>query len=130
MIKPLRNTYGNSIPGRHLLVPEFQALYDHCTLKQQQESRDRSEMQFGNVNQSLAFAALLRKLGNRIPNWNRDVIDFWERLRQFVLKNPTISREGSTKYRSSEVLFAVSNKRISPYILLSHQRRLSKSIGN
>ena len=80
-------------PGRHLLVPEFQALYDHCTIKQQQESKDRSELQFGNVNQSLAFAALLRKFGNRIPNWNRDVIDFWERLRQFVLKNPTISRK-------------------------------------
>lgn len=79
--------------GNHLLVPEFDALLEHCRASKNVLIYDQIEIQNRNYQNSLSFAALLRKLVLGIPDWKTDTIKFWEGLREFTLKNPTISRE-------------------------------------
>ncbi|MCB0612956.1 MAG: hypothetical protein KDC75_06605 [Phaeodactylibacter sp.] len=79
----------------YLLVPEFEALLQHC-----QNSAPAPALPSGaeeainqNLHRSLAFSALLHQLTRGIPDWRPETIRFWEGLREFVLKNPTIDRE-------------------------------------
>lgn len=75
----------------YLLVPEFKALLDHCQGALWTAPSMRTEVENLNIQNSLALATLLRKLIRNIPNWRLDAIDFWENLREYVLKNPTAS---------------------------------------
>ena len=76
-----------------ILIPEFEALLDFCKKDDVENQADPTAIENLNIHNSLAFSALLRKLVRDIPNWRQDKIVFWENLRDFVLKNPTISSE-------------------------------------
>ncbi|MCB9053318.1 MAG: hypothetical protein H6556_28105 [Lewinellaceae bacterium] len=79
----------------YLLVPEFEALLQYCQKPAPAPALPSyaEEVMNQNLHRSLAFSALLHQLTRGIPNWRPETIRFWEVLREFVLKNPTIDRE-------------------------------------
>lgn len=77
--------------GSHLFVPEFEALYRDCLAVNGKNKSPKIDFEYQNLNHSYTLAALLRRLVHRIPDWNKASIHFWENLRTYVLKNPTVS---------------------------------------
>ena len=76
-----------------LVVPEFLALYKQCALPKLDKNKiNRNSNSLKNKHNSLYLSRQIRELVMRIPNWNKKEIKFWNQLRQFVLKNPTISK--------------------------------------
>jgi hypothetical protein len=77
----------------YLLIPEFEALLQHGRTHVNAPNRDQVEVTNRNIQHSLIFSTLIRRLVRDIPHWKPDTIRFWENLREFVLKYPTISGE-------------------------------------
>ena len=94
-----------------LLVKEFETLYDHCVSSSAITLQDEFEIDNLNVHNSLSFAALLQKLVGQIPNWNKETIRFWTKLRHFVLQNPTISKADLEKSGMQKLYLTVPGGR-------------------
>jgi hypothetical protein len=86
--------------GAHLLTPEFEALLAHCSEGGQiseATDTDAISIDYQNRHHSLALAAHLRRLARSIGKWNDNTITYWNKLREFALRHPTLTEEQARK---------------------------------